>query len=90
MLFGKEPTIGLRIPDNRLVLDIVKKIGRPLTSTSANLSGKGPLLDIQEVLNQFEKHDVKPDLVLDAGKLPQSPSSIVIDLTKEKPQILRP
>ena len=90
LLFGKEPTIGLRIPDNRLVLDIVKKIGRPLTSTSANLSGKGPLLDIQEVLNQFEKHDVKPDLVLDAGKLPQSPSSIVIDLTKEKPQILRP
>ncbi|MBU2544937.1 threonylcarbamoyl-AMP synthase [Patescibacteria group bacterium] len=90
LLFGKESTIGLRVPDSKLVTDIIKKFGKPVTSTSANLSGKGPLSDIKEVLEQFEKHGAKPDLVLSAGKLPSSPSSIVIDLTKEKPQILRP
>ncbi len=90
ILFGREETIGLRIPDYKLVNEIIKKIKKPLTSTSANIAGKGPLLKIQEILEQFEEHETKPDLILNAGNLPKSTPSLVINLTKKKPEILRP
>jgi len=89
-LFGNKNTIALRIPDNRLVKDILTRVNVPLTGTSANLSGKGSLSKIKDVLEQFEHERVKPDLVLDGGDLAKSSSSIIIDLTKKKPEILRP
>lgn len=89
-LFGKKQTIALRIPDYKLTRDILNKFNKPLTGTSANLSGKGSLVKISDVLEQFRGQEIKPDLIIDAGNLAQSSSSIVIDLTKKKPEILRP
>ena len=98
--------IGLRIPDceiiNRL-LSIInrpperqrrgkKKINllRPLTGTSANISGKPPSTKIKEVISQFKNQKHQPDLVIDAGNLKSSKSSTVLDLTVSPPKILRP
>ncbi len=89
-LFGKKETVALRIPDNRLVRDILNKFDKPLTGTSANLSGKGSLVKIDDIFQQFEGREFKPDLIINAGNLPKSSSSIIIDLTKKKPEILRP
>ena len=44
----------------------------------------------QEVLEQFEEEEYRPDLILDAGNLLNGSPSIVVDLTKKKPKILRP
>lgn len=89
ILFGRTKTIGLRIPDYKLINLLLKKLNRPLTGTSANISGKPASTKIREVIKQFEKEKIKPDLVLDAGNLKPSSPSRVIDLTGKKFKILR-
>ncbi|MBX4211811.1 MAG: L-threonylcarbamoyladenylate synthase, partial [Candidatus Yanofskybacteria bacterium] len=81
--------IGIRIPDYPLVDKILSKFGYPLTSTSANISGEEASRDIQVVLRSLATAEVLPDLVLDAGVLPVSEPSTVLDLTNEKPIIVR-
>jgi len=85
---GKK-TIGLRIPNYQLILDLLKNVNHPLTGTSANISGKPPSIKIKEVLKQFASQKHQPDLVLDAGDLSRSKPSTVIDLTVLPPKILR-
>lgn len=89
-LFGKKGTIALRVPDNKVIKGIMNKFNKPLTGTSANLSGKGSLIKIKDVFQQFEDREFKPDLIIDGGNLPESSSSLIIDLTKKKPEVLRP
>ena len=89
-LFGKKETIALRIPDHKIISEILSKFKKPLTGTSANLSGKGSITKISDIIDQFNGQEAKPDLIIDAGNLPASSSSIIIDLTKKKPEILRP
>lgn len=81
--------IGIRIPDYKLIKDLLEKIDKPLTGTSANISGKLASTKIKQVINQFKNKKIKPDLIIDAGNLPQSQASTVIDLTLKKPKVLR-
>lgn len=85
----KNKTIGLRIPNYKLLLDLVKQLNRPLTGTSANISGQPATTKIKEVLKQFDGRKYQPDLVIDAGNLPKSKPSKVIDLTVTPFKILR-
>jgi len=82
-------TIGLRVPDYKLVNMLLTKLNRPLTATSANISGKPPSTKINKVINQLQNEKLKPGLILDAGNLGPSSPSTVIDLTKKHPIILR-
>ena len=88
-LFGREETIGLRIPDYKLVAELLNRTKKPLIGTSANISGRGPFARIKEVLEGFEEEECRPDLILDAGNLPPSSPSLIIDLTSKKTKILR-
>ncbi len=88
-LFSRKKTIGLRIPDYKLINEILNKINRPLTGTSANISGRASSTKTKEILEQFEKQEVKPDLILDAGILPESFPSTVVDFSNDKPKIVR-
>ena len=81
-------TIGIRIPNHKFMLDLVKRAG-PLAETSANISGKSPTTKIKEVLKYFKGRKYQPDLVLDAGDLKLSKPSQVIDLTSFPLKILR-
>lgn len=83
-------TIGLRIPKHQFITKLLKEFKKPLTGTSANIAGKEPARDIQEILLQFAKRKHQPDIVIDAGKLPFSKPSKVIDITGDKKKILRP
>lgn len=85
----RKNTIGVRIPDFKFVLDLIGKLNLPIAESSANISGKPASTKINEVLKQFEKQDLKPDLVLDAGNLKKAKPSTVIDLTDIQPKILR-
>ena len=89
ILFGAKKTIGLRIPEYKLVREILGKINKPLTGTSANISGQASSTKIKEILDQFEQAEEKPDLVLDAGNLPASFPSTVIDFSTKNPKIIR-
>ncbi len=83
-------TLGIRIPDYKLVIDIVKGLGKPITATSANASyQKRPykLDDIFENISPAQKELV--DLAIDAGELPHNEPSTVIDTTMEGLAVLR-
>ena len=87
--FEKEGKIGIRIPRYPLVNELLEKFGKPLTGTSANVSGQPPCLDSKEILDQFRWREFQPDVLLGAGKLPEARPSTVIDITKSPPEILR-
>lgn len=83
-------TIGIRIPQQPLILELVKKLGRPITATSANASGKKRPYTIQDVLNNLSnKQKNLIDLILDAGQLPHNEPSTVIDTTLSTPLTVR-
>jgi L-threonylcarbamoyladenylate synthase len=79
--------VALRIPDYELINEL---LDRPLTGTSANVSGQPPCSSAQAVIKQFEERDYQPDLVLDAGELPKSNPSKVVDITGDTEEIIRP
>ena len=86
---GKD-TIGIRIPDFELTDKLMAKFGYPLISTSANISGEeAEAVKSYFVIEDFKPRMWQPDLMLDAGNLPLSPPSTVIDFSGVKPKILR-
>ena len=90
LLLAENRTLGVRIPNNKLIMDLVKKLGRPITATSANLAGKSPHYDIESFLNTLsEKKKNIINLIIDAGKLPRKPPSTVIDTTLESINVIR-
>lgn len=74
-------TIAWRIPSHPFALALVKKSGRPITATSANLSGKRQLYRIKEVAKTFSGC---VDLIIDAGNLPRRSPSTVFDTINQK------
>ncbi len=83
-------TLGIRIPDNKYIHDLVELVGRPITATSANLSGRTPNYSIQSFLRPLSKKKMEMiDLIVDAGKLPRNKPSTVIDATESEIKILR-
>lgn len=84
---SKEETIALRIPNQTLILELLANYKKPLTGTSANISGMPPCLDAKCVKRQLTK--TVPDLIIDWGNLPPSEASTIIDLTKSPWRITR-
>ena len=69
-------TFGFRIPDHPFILDLLKHYNKALASTSANLSGEPPALDLPTALRTI---DGAPAGAVDGGKLPEDsvPSTII-------------
>lgn len=83
-------TLGIRIPDYKLVLDIVRRFGKPITSTSANASYKKRPYKVSDILENISgKQKSLIDLVIDAGELPKNEPSTVVDTTLDDETILR-
>jgi L-threonylcarbamoyladenylate synthase len=82
-------TLGIRLSKSELVLKLIDKLGLPLAQTSANISGQSSTNNIKEIINAFKGQKVKPDLILDAGNLPEKKASKVIDLTGKESKIIR-
>lgn len=87
---SEEGTLGIRITNYKLVTDIVKKFGKPITSTSANASYKKRPYKISDILDNIsDKQKELVDLIIDAGELPHNEPSTVIDTTLDEPITLR-
>ncbi len=89
ILTAGRKTVGLRIPNHYFTQYLMENLDNPVTATSANFSGKPPISSSAEILKIFDKTYPRPDLILDAGELPPSPPSTVLDLTDSKPKITR-
>lgn len=86
---GNGLSVGVRMPDYPLILKIMEKFGGPVTGTSANLSGRKPVANAVGVEEEFRHVPFKPDWLLDAGELPESQPSTVVDCMAWPPKILR-
>lgn len=84
---SRERTCAFRIPNQSLILELLANYKKPLTGTSANISGMPPCSDAKCVKHQLKK--TAPDLIIDWGKLPPSEASTIIDLTKSPWRITR-
>ena len=83
---GGKSSVGIRFPANDVALSLIKLSGCPIAAPSANLSGKVPPKTAQEVFNDLSG---RIPLILDGGQCKFGISSTIIDLTAEKPKILR-
>ncbi|HXG37074.1 MAG TPA: L-threonylcarbamoyladenylate synthase [Dehalococcoidia bacterium] len=86
LALGEEETVAVRVPNQPLVRELIRRIGAPLTGTSANRSGQRPPVTAEEVAQQLNG-DV--DMIIDGGQCPGGIESTVVDLTQGQPQILR-
>ncbi len=84
-LVTRQKTVGIRIPDEPIAQAIVRELGHPLVTTSANLSGEAPLHDPLEIERQLGKQLA---MVIDAGVRLGDPST-VISLIDDRVDILR-
>jgi tRNA threonylcarbamoyl adenosine modification protein (Sua5/YciO/YrdC/YwlC family) len=85
--FKNKTTVGIRVPDNSIALEIVKQLGNPIVSTS--------IYDDDQVIEYstdpeliFEKWQNLVDVVVDGGYGDNTPSTI-IDLSGDEPIVVR-
>jgi len=83
-------TLGVRIPAYPMVLEIIRKLRKPITATSANSSyQKRPYSIIDILENISKKQKALIDLIIDVGELPHNEPSTVVDTTLDDTLILR-
>lgn len=80
-------TIGIRMPDNRIALELIKLSNVPIAAPSANVSGKPSPTEAKHVIEDLYG---KVDVIIDGGRCSFGLESTIVDLTAKKPCILRP
>ena len=79
-------TVGVRMPADHEVRELVRACGGALTATSANPSGSEPARSAQEVLDYFGD---RVDLIVDGGEVTATSPSTVLDVTTSPPRVVR-
>lgn len=80
-------TIGVRIPNNKIALDILKNFEYPLATTSVNVSGTMPGIELEDFLDEFKD---KVNIIIDGGKSEIGIASTIVRIDEdEKVNILR-
>jgi L-threonylcarbamoyladenylate synthase len=85
-LTGPDKKIGFRISPDPVCAALLRALGMPLISTSANPTGKPPARSAQETLRYFPGG---LDAVIDGGERPESMPSTVVDVTRSVPLLMR-
>jgi tRNA threonylcarbamoyl adenosine modification protein (Sua5/YciO/YrdC/YwlC family) len=87
MFKNKKKTVGIRIPDNNIALELVRELGRPIITTSIH--------DPDEVIEYttdpeliYEKYQDITDIVIDGG-FGRNEASTIVDCTGEEIEIVR-
>lgn len=84
-LTASSPYVGVRMPDNKLLLDIMNKYNKPLLSTSANIHSKDVITKISLLENEMRD---SVSYIYDAGEL-STTASTLIKIENGKIKILR-
>ncbi|WP_325287056.1 L-threonylcarbamoyladenylate synthase [Dysosmobacter sp.] len=80
-------TVAVRCPDNAVTREIIRLSGVPIAAPSANLSGKPSTTTAEHVLHD---HDGRIAAVVDGGPCRVGVESTIVDLTEDRPRLLRP
>ena len=68
-------TVGIRIPNNKVCLELIDRFGRPLATSSANISDRDPAFSINDIIKKDFNNNV--DFIIDSGETNKLPSTIV-------------
>ncbi len=80
------PTVAFRAPAHPVALELLKSLGEPIASSSANPAGGPPPTDADGALAALGN---AVDLVLDGGAVSLGAASTILDLSGERPRVLR-
>ena len=89
LLVAGGDTVGIRIPDNKVMLALVTLTDLPITATSANASGQPTPYSASEVVSLLGESAEQVALILDQGVIPSHGLTTIVDLTVSPPQLLR-
>ena len=84
---GGLSTVAVRCPDSDVTREIIRLSGVPLAAPSANISGKPSTTTAQHVRHD---HDGRIDVIVDGGSCRVGVESTIVDLSEERPRLLRP
>ena len=79
-------TVAVRVPDHPVPRKLAQQLGRPITGTSANISGASDPRNLAELCRQVGG---RVDRVVNAGPTPTGTASTIIELTSDGPKLLR-
>jgi tRNA threonylcarbamoyl adenosine modification protein (Sua5/YciO/YrdC/YwlC family) len=85
ILVSKRKSVGIRVPDSRVAIDLVKALGHPILSTSVT-TDDGEILNDPSMIGDHFNNIV--DMIIDGGILTSDPSTI-LDLTEDTPVVVR-
>ena len=89
MLVAGMNTVGIRIPNERIILELSAKAGKPLTTTSANISGHPTPYAVDEIIKNMGDSIKGVAMILDRGQIFKRELSTIVDLTASPPQLIR-
>ena len=84
---GGLSTVAVRCPDSQITREIIRLSGVPIAAPSANISGKPSTTTAEHVLHD---HNGKIPLIIDGGASRVGVESTIVDLSEERPRLLRP
>lgn len=82
-------TVAVRCPQTPVTQELIRLAGVPIAAPSANLSGKPSTTTAQHILHDYGTEG-KIDAVIDGGPCRVGVESTIVDLTGDKPRLLRP
>lgn len=89
-IFKNKKTVGVRIPDNNIIHEIVQNLGNPIMTTSIKNESESKI-DIEYIIDPeliYEKYHQVVDAVIDGGH-GGTDGSTIVDCTREEPEITR-
>ncbi|MBW1988189.1 MAG: threonylcarbamoyl-AMP synthase [Deltaproteobacteria bacterium] len=85
IMLTKRKTVGIRVPDHQICLELVRGLGNPIISTSAKTRDGSDFHDASLLHDELGS---QLDLVIDGGPVKAEPSSVV-SLINDEPEIIR-
>lgn len=86
LLHPKRRTIGIRVPDNKIVLALLEELGEPILSSTLTLPGEDlPMTEADDIRDRL---DNEIDVIIDGGHCGIEPTTVV-SLVDDQPVVLR-
>lgn len=86
LLTANLKTVGVRIPNHKIALKILENYPYPLATTSVNLVGLSPGMEVSDFIEEFKN---KVDIIVDGGKSPIGLPSTIVRIENDSLKILR-
>ena len=86
LLTASLPSVGVRIPNHEMALKILESYPHPLATTSVNLAGESPGIEVEDFLEEFKE---KVDIIVDGGRSPIGVASTIVRVDEDGLKILR-